>query len=124
MVAIVTAIDGKPNAAFAPGGGGMWIDAPSSAVSPSPKPSAASQCPAAIQRFRHSSHSSASAQAGTSTSRSPSEASAAISRSASGLRRVRMLAAHIRSTLFSSAGAQRSRSKSTHRQRPPGSRGR
>ena len=76
----------------------MWIDAPSSAVSQSPKPSAASQCPAAIQRFRHSSHSSASAQAGTSTSRSPSEASAAISRSASGLRRVRMLAAIHRSS--------------------------
>ncbi len=54
MVAIVTDTDGKPKPLLAAGGRTTSTVVPSSLVSASPKASAASQCAAAIQRWRHS----------------------------------------------------------------------
>src|SRR3546814_13477602 len=62
MVAIVTAIDGKPKPSGAVGGLGMSTTAPSSAVSTRPTASAASQGAAASQRLRHSSQATVSTE--------------------------------------------------------------
>jgi len=52
MVDMVTAIEGKPKPLLAEGGRTTSMVAPSSQVRARPKASAASQCPAAIQRRR------------------------------------------------------------------------
>src|SRR3546814_3712467 len=62
MVAIVTAIDGKPKPSGAVGGLGMSTTAPSSAVSTRPKASAASQCAAAAAQHQQIPHAQAQPQ--------------------------------------------------------------
>ena len=79
-------MDGKPKPAVAVGGRGMCTSAARPMVSTSPKAIAPSQCAAACQRRRHSSHSIAAAEEMPSTGALPSAARVAIRRSASGLR--------------------------------------
>ena len=95
---MVTDTDGKPKPLCAVGGRGMSISCASPVVRARPKASAASQCAAAIQRRRHTSHSRARPAAGARTSQSPIEASPAISRSASGLRSAYMAWNTVRSS--------------------------
>src|SRR5690606_34023313 len=77
IVDMVTAIEGKPKPLLAAGGRTTSAVVPSSQVRARPKASAASQCAAAIQRWRQMKYTSTAAQAGASTGQSPSEASAA-----------------------------------------------